>query len=343
MTRPSISVVIPAFNCASYISRSLNSVLEQCVSELEIIVVNDGSTDDTAAVLAGYADRIRVVDQENQGVAAARNRGLELATGDWIAFLDADDVWHQHKLSLQLRVAQRFSDAVLVFTGFRMVDARDRCLVPDAIKSYYGVFGRQGVGWSDIFQQSDFVDEDTPAYFGDCFQTLFQGNFIKTSTVLVRREALDKVGPFRCDLSTEEDYDLWLRLGLAMPVAYLDSAQVDARRRPDQLTCLGNASLVAENAGRVISLVADAAAERLGQAVVNKRLAEIYRNLARVRLLAGDHGLARRAARDSLRYASPGPALLGMMAWSWLPGAVTRGLAQGVRATRKAMSSVQGG
>lgn len=337
MTNPAISVVIPAYNCAGYIAETLESVFDQDHEDLEIIVVDDGSTDGTSTVLAGYADRIRIERQENQGVSAARNRAIELARGDWIAFLDADDIWHPEKLDTQLEVARLFPEAGLVFTDFRMVDDRNGCLTIHGARAYYGVFDRHGLSWKDIFDQHGYLGSGVPVFWGACFDSLFLGNFIKTSTVLVRRMALIQAGHFNRTLSTEEDYDLWLRLGLAgIPMACVDRSLVDARRRPGQLTSPDNAARVAENVAVVISAMADDATLRLGDTVVNKRLADIYRHLARVRLLSGEHGSARRAARESLRYSSFRPDLLGMVAWSYLPGMLTRGLARGVRAARRA-------
>lgn len=335
-TYPTVSVVVPAFNCAAYISRAINSVLVQGHHYIEILVVNDGSTDDTANVLSRYGDRVRVVHQENQGVAAARNRAIELSSADWIAFLDSDDVWHARKLELQLLALDTCPEVDLVFSGFRMVDSLDRCLVHDAIRSYYGVFARRQINWGDVFNSGRSVVGGTDLYFGDCYPTLFQGNFIKTSTVMVRRQSLVSTGLFRSDLRTEEDYDLWLRVCSAGSVAFLDSSLVDARRRPDQLTSPENAGVVADNVAKVISLAAADAVRKLGEPAVEQRLAGIYRHLAGIRLLAGEHRCARQAAMKSMKHGSVKLLLIGIVAWSFLPGALTRAIRNGVRAYRNA-------
>lgn len=336
---PFISVVIPAFNCAAFISRTLDSVLAQAREDLEILVVNDGSTDETAAVLSSYGNKIRVIHQDNQGVASARNRAIEFTRGEWIAFLDSDDVWHTNKLGMQVKTLAAYPASDIVFSGFRMVDPQDRCLVHDAIRSYYGLFSRQSIDWLNVFSGGSTSVDGCDVYFGDCYPTLFQGNFIKTSTVMVRRESLAKAGAFRSDLRTEEDYELWLRLCGAGPAAYIDCPLVDARRHPDQLTSLGNARIVADNVARVMSLVKADASRRLGEAVVWKRMADIHRHLAVVSLLHGEHRCARQAAVRSMRYGSRDPRLLGIVIWSLLPGGLTRGIGRGVRASRSVFAA----
>ena len=105
MRKPdSVSVVIPSFNCGSFVSQAIDSVLAQTCAPAEVIVVDDGSTDDTAERLEPYMDRIRYVFQENRGVSAARNRAVAESRGHCVAFLDADDVWHPRKLELQLKI-----------------------------------------------------------------------------------------------------------------------------------------------------------------------------------------------------------------------------------------------
>lgn len=340
MTSTSVSVVIPAYNCARYIGMALDSVISQSHTCQEIVVVDDGSSDDTPGVLANYAKRIRMVHQSNQGVAAARNRAIESAQCEWIAFLDSDDVWHPNKLALQLKALARFPDTALIFSDFRMVDAEGRCIEPQGIKSYYGLFRRKGVDWGDMFSARASVNGSTPVMFGNCFQWLFHGNFVKTSTVMVKREVLVAAGMFDTRWRTEEDYDLWLKIALERPMAYLDEAVVDARRRPGQLTDIGNAAAVAENATAVVLSYADQARARLGTAVVEQRLAELYRHLALVRLLGGERKLARYAAKQSLEFEPRSAQMFAISAWSYLPVAVTRAMLKCARIARQLVAFV---
>jgi glycosyltransferase involved in cell wall biosynthesis len=110
-----VSVLIPAFNAGRFLAEALDSVLAQTHPAAEVIVLNDGSTDDTAAVAARYAGRIRCEEQENRGIRAARERLLALAAGEWIAFLDADDIWHPEKTARQLAEAAAHPDAEFIY------------------------------------------------------------------------------------------------------------------------------------------------------------------------------------------------------------------------------------
>jgi glycosyltransferase involved in cell wall biosynthesis len=114
MSGPLVSVVIPAHNAERFIDEAIDSVLEQAHQRLEVVVVDDGSTDGTAARVRAYGDQVRYVHQTNAGVGAARNRGLALAAGDYIAFLDADDVWHPEKLEVELEIAARNPESGLI-------------------------------------------------------------------------------------------------------------------------------------------------------------------------------------------------------------------------------------
>src|SRR5208283_2367398 len=104
MNDPLVSVVIPTYNCGRYICETVESALGQTYSPVEIIVVDDGSTDDTRERLTTYGDRVRYIYQQNTGPAVARNRGVQDAQGDWIAFLDADDLWLPYRLELQVEL-----------------------------------------------------------------------------------------------------------------------------------------------------------------------------------------------------------------------------------------------
>lgn len=122
--RPLVSVVVPTFNRAHLIREAVDSVLAQTYDHVELIVIDDGSTDDTLAVLGGYADpRLRLIHQENRGKSGARNRGLDEARGDYIAFLDSDDLWGPTFLNTLLQVAEAEPDVDLVFCDFQRFDA----------------------------------------------------------------------------------------------------------------------------------------------------------------------------------------------------------------------------
>jgi glycosyltransferase involved in cell wall biosynthesis len=178
---PLVSVIIPAHNAAPFVAATLDSALAQTLDDLEIIVVDDGSTDGTAEVLTGYRDRIRVLHQEPSGPSSARNRGAEVARGEWLAFLDADDLWREEKLERQLEIAGE--DIDLVHTGteiFGDSSSRDR---------YRSVVTDRGC----------------------LFESLLRRNFVTTSSVILRTDRFRQLGGFEEDLRYCEDWDLWLR------------------------------------------------------------------------------------------------------------------------------------
>src|SRR3954470_1810603 len=117
-----VSVIIPTYNYARYLPQAIDSALGQTHAPLEVIVVDDGSTDDTPRVLEAYASRIRVIRQANQGAGAARNAGIAAARGEYVAFLDSDDLWRRDKLELQLARFREEPDLGLVHAGVETVD-----------------------------------------------------------------------------------------------------------------------------------------------------------------------------------------------------------------------------
>ena len=182
---PAVSIIIPAYKHASFIVETIDSVLCQSFRDFEIIVVNDGSPDDTEDVLQSYIEqrRIRYIRQENQGVATARNRGLASATGEFIAFLDDDDTWPPDKLEWQVRCLEQ-SAAVLVAGNLRAHGTADK------------VSGRD-VGSHDRLGVADFFKTNP---FGSPGQTL------------IRRSALEQVRGFDPEIWGVDDLDLWIRL-----------------------------------------------------------------------------------------------------------------------------------
>jgi glycosyltransferase involved in cell wall biosynthesis len=188
-----VSVVIPTYNCGGLVSQAVGSVLAQSQLPAEIIVVDDGSGDDTQERLAPFGNRIRYVYQENQGVAAARNLGVQVAQGDLIAFLDADDIWHPRKLKLQLEVLRRNPEL--------------------------GLLGTTTFDWPA--PALPIVPELNPVVVPLSWQQLVVKNYFATSTVVVRREVLRNAGLFDTELQGPEDHDLWLRVAEGAAVAKL--------------------------------------------------------------------------------------------------------------------------
>lgn len=188
----SISVVIPAYNCSQMILGAVESVLNQTYQPLEIIVVDDGSDEDLEAVLP--MSKIRLIKQSNRGAASARNKGIENAKGEWIAFLDSDDRWMPEKIQFFMELVGENPNIGLIASNVFV--------------------GSDESGWRAI----DFTGFFDPTK--NSFEQLYYKNFIVTSTAMVRRSLLEKVGMFDCRLVCAEDYKLWLSLSMVTEVGF---------------------------------------------------------------------------------------------------------------------------
>jgi glycosyltransferase involved in cell wall biosynthesis len=198
-----VSVVIPTYNRARHVVEAIESVLGQTLAPAEIIVVDDGSTDDTAERLAPYAGRIRYLRQENRGVSAARNTGIREASGEWVALLDSDDLWHPQKLEVQMDAIQARSDLALAGSPR----------------------GREPRG-----------PLPTPSVHDLGVRDFLLSVRMGPSGVLIRRSSLEVVGYFDESLKCVEDRDMWLRLAARFPCALIDCGCWWYRIHPGQMT-----------------------------------------------------------------------------------------------------------
>jgi glycosyltransferase involved in cell wall biosynthesis len=315
-----VSVVIPVFNCAAYIRPAVESVLAQSDGDCEIIVVDDGSTDDTGMVLERYGSRIRVIRQPNLGVSAARNTGMHAAAGEFLAFLDADDWWFANKLSIQLAALRCFPAGAAVFSDFSIVDDQGVVRQERGARSEYRLLRQSpSLGWGQVFRQSTEVDPGdggapVRVYHGRIDATLFLGNFINTCSVMVRRDVARQIGGFDRSLRTQEDYDYWLRIARHHSFSYVDAPLVARRKRPGQLTRPDQIEEVARSSLQVVERVSPWIAEVVPPDVVRRRLAEKHRELGFVQLLAGRRFEARTSLRASMSR-QPGD-LRASLAWA---------------------------
>jgi glycosyltransferase involved in cell wall biosynthesis len=190
-----VTAVIPTYNYGRFVTQAVDSTLAQTYGNVEILVVDDGSTDDTREQLAPYADRIRYLYQENQSVAAARNTGIRAAKGNLIAFLDADDLWHPHKLELQIRYLADHPAVHLV--------AVDR--LPEGVSH-----------WPPLTNLAHPRARPITA------EELVLRPYFAPSGVLVRKECFDTVGFFDTSLRNAEDYDMWIRIACRFAVVKLE-------------------------------------------------------------------------------------------------------------------------
>ena len=184
---PQVSVVIPAYNAAATLRQTLATVAEQTHADLEIVVVDDGSTDDTASLARDAGDeRLRVISVSNGGVARARNHGIEEARGDFVAFLDADDLWRPAKLERQVEVLAAHPDVGMCFAGAERIDEHERTV--EVIPAY------EYADWCEALLLYSVVVS------GSC------------SSGMVRRELALEAGGFDPAFSQTADWDFWLRL-----------------------------------------------------------------------------------------------------------------------------------
>ncbi len=201
---PRVSVVIPAYNAESTLAGTLTSVFEQTYTDYEVIVVDDGSTDATPQLLAGYGDRLRVVHKENEGKpAAARNRGLEAARGTYVAFLDADDLWCPAKLAKQVALMDANPRIGLSFTAARIIN-----------------------GKGQVVQVNPCPPDGRGAIYG----LLSIRNIMVGSSVMVRRQAVEAVGGYDESLTSIENWDLWIRIAREWLVDYVDEPLTEYRK-----------------------------------------------------------------------------------------------------------------
>jgi len=211
---PRVSIIIPTFNLARYIGRTLESVFAQTYTDYEVIVVDDGSTDDTRQVLARYAGRLQYLYQGNRGVAAARNIALDKATGELIAYLDADDMWYPQKLEKQVDFLDRHEECGVVHSDTAVIDESDRII--------YSEFNRQ-------------MHRDVPQ--GQCLMPLLQRCHIQPLTVMERRDCVEQTGGFDERLRGVDDYMRWILLAIeGVEFGYIDEPLAMYRWRGGQFS-----------------------------------------------------------------------------------------------------------
>ncbi len=210
MKMPTISIVIPAYNAESTIRETIESVQKQTFSDFEVIIIDDGSTDKTVEIINNFDDeRIKVFSYENGGVSAARNRGISHANGEFIAFLDADDLWTPDKLELQLAVLEKYSEAGVAYSW-----------------TYF------------MYEQRKVIKAGNPVYFkGDVYSNLLVENFLAHgSNPLIRREIIDCVGGYDSNFPHCADWDFYLRLASYCDFALVPKHQIFYRQSSGSMT-----------------------------------------------------------------------------------------------------------
>ena len=272
-----VSVVIPTYNYAKFIAAAVDSVLAQTYRPLEVIVVDDGSTDDTQAVLAGYGNRIKVILKSNGGVSAARNAGIQAASGEFVALLDADDVWVPEKLHKQLDFFERHPDAGCIGCGIFFADG-------DLNET------RQGLH-NDV---SGPVEQRLKLIM---LRREWVGG--SNSGAVIRRNVLDEVGAFDEKLEAAEDWDLWLRIAARYPIYNIRESLVHIRRH--FTGTFRNADKMERSQLAVLRKHVSLTPEFYGITIRRRVLAIIWVDSARERIFAGQFWAAARRLLRAVR------------------------------------------
>ena len=199
-----VSVIIPTYNRPQYLLLAIESVLKQTFQDFEIIVTGDGAPDSTRVMVEKYKDKVRFVNQEHMVISAARNNGIRYATGEWIAFLDDDDIWLPEKLKRQIDAIERHPEIAMVGSEVFTIDAE----------------GRRTGHW----KKSDLGLGNR-----DTFNDLFEGNYLHAMTTMIRKDCLLAAGCFDEELKTTEDYDLWLRIAKKHKFHYINEPLAEYR------------------------------------------------------------------------------------------------------------------
>jgi GT2 family glycosyltransferase/glycosyltransferase involved in cell wall biosynthesis len=216
MKNPKVSVVIPAYNHEKYVGEAIQSVLDQTFQDLELIIINDGSTDNTETEILKFKDeRIRYFSQENRGLSATLNRGIKLARGEFFNFLPSDDAFLREKLEIQLKVFKGNLDLGVVFAFPQLIDAQGKEIYNDPAALW------------------PIVPHETKE---EIFPALFERNFLSAPTALIRMDCLKKVGGFDESLKYAQDYDLWLRILKYYDARLLKQPLLKYRWHGDNLT-----------------------------------------------------------------------------------------------------------
>lgn len=221
MSAALVSVVIPAFNCETLIAEAIGSVLAQDYKSIEIIVIDDGSTDGTIQVVKGFGAQVQLYQQVNQGAAVARNLGITRAHGRYIAFLDADDYWWTGKISAQLKAMEQ--------TGLRMAYSRFIWWKPDPL----GKFSEP----KEEFERAGNTGlSSAPLVTGWTYADLLLDCIVWTSTVIVEKDVLMEAGMFDPHFRKGQDYELWLRLSRLTEMVGLEQPTALYRIHPGSIT-----------------------------------------------------------------------------------------------------------
>jgi GT2 family glycosyltransferase len=358
MESPLVSVVIPTYNRAYCLRRTIESVLAQTHSHLEVLVVDDGSTDQTESLVKSMAAadaRVLYGSRQNSGVAAARNHGFRCARGDFVALLDSDDVYQPWKLELAVACMQRDPSVGMIWTDMMAIGAGGQVSDPAYLRSMYHAY-RWFPRTDQLFSRSEPLEtiaaglaSRVPAltgcrfFTGEIYSQMIMGNLVHTSTVVLRRERLDRVVGFREELRRSgEDYEFHLRTCREGPVGFIDVASIQYQRElADRLTRPAYGIHMARTFLETIegAIARDRPRIRLSAAMLAAVQAEAHAWLGEAQLERGESAEARFHLARSLRYVGWQPRVLRLLAAAALPPAFGRAVRTGIQTARHRLAA----
>jgi len=322
---PLVSVILPTYNRAKLLKRSLGSVLSQTYSNWELVLWDDGSRDDTAAVVSSVRDgRIKYHHDVNRGMSYALNRAVGISAGDYVAFLDDDDEWTSDKLAAQVRVLEDTRDIDVLFTNFTNLNL---------------VTGSHGSGFAQCREAMDLmtVEEIEPTVYRiirGFAESVMQANFVAFDTAMVRRRVFDTVGTFNERLRNCQDLEFWWRAALAgIGFAYTSQSLMTRKKYEDSLSSPSIATSM--NWIACLDLCA-ANAEGREQLQPHLRAAYVraWQSVARQYSLSRKRKEALRSVRKSLAY--------GLSSGTLYEALLALGGEQVARSVRRGMRSLVG-
>ncbi|HMK43290.1 MAG TPA: glycosyltransferase family A protein [Dissulfurispiraceae bacterium] len=315
--KPLVSVVIPTYNRADLLPAAVQSVLDQTYPNVEVIVVDDGSTDTTRTVMACFLDRIRYIVTDNEGPAHARNTGMKAATGKYIAFLDSDDLYLPCKLELEVCFAEQHPDVGVVCT--EVSGMNDSGIFEEYhLRSYHQIYNRLNLTYDDVFpEKGEFQysaeKRTVPYYIGDVFRYVLRGPVLMSNTILFRREFLQHVGLQNESYPNAQEYEFVVRLCKNYRVGFIDFPTYLYRYHGTQISAV-NQQWNKKSALTWIRIekvflqavldwgIADEKYYENNRSWLNTRVAELYHCIGEKWLAYGDMKAARTCFRQGLDY-----------------------------------------
>ena len=279
---PRVSIIIPTYNCARYLGRAIDSARAQTYKDYEILVIDDGSTDDTKDVVMQYGRQVIYLYQENRGVSAARNHAISKASGGLLAYLDADDMWYPEKLERQVAFLDAHQECGMVHSEISVINEQDEIV-------------------HDRFNEE--TKRSVPQ--GYCVQELLKCSHIQTLTVVERRNCFDRAGVFDERLPVAEDYLHWIMIAAeGQAVGYLAEPLAKYRWRTGSL--MGSQTRLLEDYVRIcdILLHEKQIASRHGEeaaAILRDRLYLVQRELAHLDRIQGRNEAAKRRLTNLIK------------------------------------------